>query len=396
MSTQPRDVDLSRTRFANAVAVLAIIAVALNLRPALTTVGPVLPEIITDLGLTMIQGSVLSSLSLFVFAIAAPLVPRIGARLGIDRAVLVSLVVLAAALALRPWFGYGGLVLGTAVAAGAIAVGNVLMPALIRRDFPVQAVRLTGVYSVMLAVGASLGAGVTVPVATVGGGWQWGLAVWAGLAVLGAVAWGARRSMRTGRAALPGHWRSALTSPVAWQVSAYLGTQSIGFYCVTTWMPFVLRDAGIAPGRAGLMLSLALGFGAVSGLVIPQLAAGHRDQRIPAAGTVVFTIAGMLGLALAPAAAPPLWALLLGIGQGGTFPLAVSLIIMRSRTTELVPTLSAMAHAVGYTMSATGPLLMGAIRTASGSWAAALSFVVAVAVAQLIFGVLAGRDRTVG
>ena len=394
-ATPPNGGTPPRSGARTAVLVLGLIAVALNLRPALTTVGPVLPEVTQGLALTPTQAAALTSLPLLLFAVTAPVAPRLGARFGMDRTVGVSLLVLAVALLARPWGGFGVLVAGTVLAAAAIAVSNVLMPGVVRRDFPVRAVAMTGVYSVVLAVGASASAGVTVPIADAAGGWQWGLAVWGLLAVVGLAAWVARGWENRAGSAAELHWRRMLHSPLAWQVSMYLGAQSIGFYCMTTWMPAILRDAGLDPTRAGVMLSVSIGVGAVSGLVIPQVAARLHDQRAPAAGTVLFIIAGLIGLAVAPAAAPLLWAVLLGIGQGGTFPLAISLIVLRTRSAGEVPTLSAMAHAIGYTMSATGPLIMGGIFGATGSWAPALYFVVAVAAAQFVLGLLAGRRRYV-
>lgn len=385
----------ARSGVRTAILLIGLVAVALNLRPALTTVGPVLPEITEGLSLTPTQAGALTSLPLLLFALTAPVAPRLGARFGMDRTVGVSLLLLTVALLIRPWGGFGLLAAGTVLAAGAIAVANVLMPGVVRRDFPVRAVAMTGVYSVMLSVGAAASAGATVPVADALGGWQWGLGVWGLLAAIGLVAWLTRGwGNRTGAAAEL-HWRRMLRSPLAWQVSMYLGSQSIGFYCMTTWMPAILRDAGTDATYAGLMLSVAIGVGAVAGLVIPQFAARHADQRIPAAGTALFTIAGLVGLALAPAAAPVVWAVLLGIGQGGTFPLAISLIVLRTRSAGEVPTLSAMAHAIGYTMSATGPIIMGSIFAATGAWGPAIAFVVVVAAGQVVLGLLAGRARYV-
>lgn len=373
-----------------------MLAVAANLRPALTSVGPMLPEVKSDLGLSVAQAALLSTTPLLFFALAAPLAPRLAVRLGLERTILAVLFVVSAALAIRPTGNFQLLILGTAVGASAIAVANVLTPALIGREMPHRTMPMMGAYSVTLALGATIAAGTTVPLSQWLGSWRWGLGSWACLGVAALVLWiaPARRAAPLQLATRPPGtlWRD----PLAWQVSAYLGTQSIGFYCVVAWLPTIAQESGSTATEAGLLLSTSILVGAASGLIVPALSSRAADQRVSAAGMVVFTVSGLLGFAIAPLSAPWLWATLIGIGQGGTFPLALSLILLRSRTAAEVPRLSAMAHTVGYLASASGPLIMGAIRERTGSWSVALLFVVAVAVAQLSFGLLAGRSRFVG
>ncbi|TRW46586.1 MFS transporter [Georgenia yuyongxinii] len=382
-----------------ALLVVSLLAVAVNLRPALTSVGPLLPEIRSDdlgLGISVTQAGVLSTAPLLFFALGAPLAPRLARRFGLERTNLAVLVVVALALTVRPWGGISLLLLGTGVAAGAIAVANVLVPALIRRDLPRRTMPMMGAYSVTLALGATLAAGITVPVSEWLGGWRWALASWGLLAAAALALWAPRGASRSradlGTATARQLWRQ----PLAWQVSTYLGTQSVGFYCMVAWLPTIARESGMTATESGLLLSTSILVGAASGLLVPVLSSRARNQQVSAAGMVLFILAGLLGLALAPAAAPWLWAVLLGIGQGGTFPLALSLIVLRSRTAADVPGLSAMAHSVGYLMAAAGPLLMAAIRESSGSWTPALVFVVGVASAQLVLGLFAGRARYVG
>ncbi|MFD1504864.1 MFS transporter [Georgenia yuyongxinii] len=382
-----------------ALFVVSLLAVAVNLRPALTSVGPLLPEIRSDdlgLGISVTQAGVLSTAPLLFFALGAPLAPRLARRFGLERTILAVLVVVALTLTVRPWGGIALLLLGTGVAAGAIAVANVLVPALIRRDLPRRTMPMMGAYSVTLALGATLAAGITVPVSEWLGGWRWALASWGLLAAAALALWAPRGTSRSradlGTATARQLWRQ----PLAWQVATYLGTQSVGFYCMVAWLPTIARESGMTATESGLLLSTSILVGAASGLLVPVLSSRARNQQVSAAGMVLFILAGLLGLALAPAAAPWLWAVLLGIGQGGTFPLALSLIVLRSRTAADVPGLSAMAHTVGYLMAAAGPLVMAAIRESSGSWTPALVFVVGVASGQLVLGLFAGRSRYVG
>lgn len=384
------------SRTAGALFVVSLLGVAANLRPALTSVGPVLPNIQRDLGLSVTQAAILSTAPLLFFALAAPVAPRLAARLGLERTVLAVLGVVGVSLLLRPTGGFQVLLLGTSVCAAAIAVANVLVPALIRRDVPHRTMPMMGAYSVTLALGATIAAGTTVPLSLWLGSWRGGLASWGVLAVAALVLW-APRARSAAKVEIgtrsPGRlW----TDPLAWQVSTYFGTQSLGFYCIVAWLPSIVQESGATATEAGLVLSTSILVGAASGLVVPALSSRAANQRLSASGMVIFTVLGLAGFALAPNAAPWLWATLIGIGQGGTFPLALSLIVLRSRTARDVPGLSAMAHSVGYLTAAAGPLVMGAIREQTGSWAIALYFVIAAALAQLVLGLFAGRSQFVG
>lgn len=379
--------------------VVGVLLVAANLRPALASVGPVLTELRADLGLSSTSAALLTTLPVLCFGALAPFAPRLARRHGIEPVLGVALALLAAALLVRLAGGPALLFAGTAVAAGAIAIANVLVPALVKREFPARTGLLMGAYTTTLAGTAALAAGLTVPAtAAVGGGWRTGLGVWALLAVVALVAWLPEVRRNSSPPAPPpgaGEVCALLRSPLAWQVTAFMGLQSLAFYAVLAWLPTVYQDEGWSAASAGALLSVSVLVQMPGSLLLPVLATRARDQRVPAAATSLLTAAGLLGIVLAPTAGAWLWAVLLGIGQGGSFALALTLFVLRGGSTADTARLSALAQTAGYLLAAAGPLLLGVLHDASGGWDVPLLLLVAVSAAQVVAGVLAGRARTV-
>lgn len=383
-----------------AVPAAAVLLLAVNLRTAVASVGPVLADVQADLGLSGTAAAVLGALPVLCFGLASALAGPLARRLGPDRALVAALALTVAGLLLR--LGPSSLTLftGTLVAGAGTAVGNVLLPALVKRDFPDRTGPMMGAYAVSLAVGASLAAGATVPaVEALGGGWRTGLGVWAVPAAVALVVW--LPLVRTrGRAPAPppGAPRpSALGKDrLAWQVTAFMGLQSLGFYSVLAWLPSVFRDEGLSAAAAGGLLGVLAAVGIPVGLVVPSLLARRSDQRGWVAGICAVTMVALLGVALAPGAAPLLWAVLLGVGQGSAFPAALTLVVLRSRDAVDAARLSAMSQGVGYCVAAAGPLVVGALRDASGSWRLPFLLLAGLLVAQLCAGLAAGRHRFVG
>jgi CP family cyanate transporter-like MFS transporter len=375
-----------------------VLLVAANLRPALASVGPVLTDVRDDLGLSSTSAALLTTLPVLCLGLLAPLAPRLGRRFGIEPVLGGVLALLVVALLARLGTGTAGLFVGTAVAAGAIAVANVLVPAFVKREFPGRTGVLMGAYTMALAGSAAVAAGLTVPLAgLLGGGWRAGLGVWAVPAVVTLALWlPAVRSHTAPPAspAAPGATVRLLRSPLAWQVTAFLGLQALGFYAVLAWLPTVYQDQGWSAPAAGVLLSVSVLVQMPVSLLLPVLATRARDQRLYAVGTALASAAGLLGVVLAPGGAW-LWAVLLGIGQGGSFALALTLLVLRAATTAGSARLSALAQTVGYTVAAAGPLLLGLLHDASGGWDVPLLWLVALTVVQLVTGVLASRARTV-
>jgi CP family cyanate transporter-like MFS transporter len=332
--------------------------------------------------------------------------PRLARRFGLSAVVCTGMVAIAAGLLIRPYAGNTvGFLAGTALALMGIAVSNILMPVLVKRWFPDRVGPMTGLYSMALALGTSLPAAVTVPVADgLGGDWRAGLAVWAGLAAVAVLPWlvllrvrGAERIEAVPAPAAPEAAGSRLRitrSRIAWALAVFFGLQSTAAYITMGWMAQIYRDAGLSAGTAGLLLAVTMVMGVPLAFVIPRVA-----TRLPHQGPIAVVLglcglAGYAGLYLAPAGGAWAWAVLLGISNCA-FPLALTMVGMRARTGAGVAQLSAFAQSTGYLLSIPGPLLVGVLYQHSGGWGQPLALMAALMVPQILVGVLAGRDRTV-
>ncbi len=374
-----------------------VLLVAMNMRPAFTSVGPVLADIRVDFGLPGSAAALLTGLPVISLGVLSLLAPLMSRRLGLERAIGVALLALLAGLALRVVDGFAGLLAGTVLVGGAIASMNVLLPVIVKRDFPDRAGRITGMYTAAMAVMASVAVAATIPIGTLTGlGWRGGLGFWALPVVLALIAWAPHlRNRSEGLGRLPGGVGELLRDPLAWQVTFFLGLQSLGFYAVVAWLPSVYRDQGIAPSDAGLLAAVVPLAAAIGGLTVPARAARARDQRAATFLASIGTAVGLAGLAVAPLAAPLLWVLVIGISQGAGFPLALTLVVLRSRTPAETQRLSAMAQSLGYSIAALGPLLAGAVHDATGGWTASLGLLALLTVGQAVTGLWAGRARFV-
>jgi CP family cyanate transporter-like MFS transporter len=379
-------------RWRRIVLALAVILAALNLRPALAGVSPLLAEIMAGLRLSPTAGGLVTTVMVACLGIAAPLATLPVRRLGLERTLVASLAVLACGVLLRSAGGTVELYLGAAVAGCAIAVLNVLMPALVRRHFPDRVGLLTAGYVTALVLGAALAAGLTVPLAeAIGGGWRPAAAASAVLAVPAILAWlpWARPRATERRADRP--FRTLLRMPITWYVTAFMGLQSLSFYTALAWLPAIYQDAGLDAGTAGYLLGLANLVQVATTLSMPVLAARARTQSGYVAAAAALTAAGYLGVLLAPDSASWLWAILLGLGQGASIALALLIITLRAPDATAVTGLSSVAQSIGYVVAAAGPVLVGALHEASSGWTVPLATVLALLIAQLMVGLRAGR-----
>jgi len=393
--TRARTGHHGTSRFRVVLLALSIVFVSANLRPALTSVAPLIGEIRDGAGLSNGSAGLLTTLPLLAFGVLSPVAPRLARRFGMERVLLGSLLVLAAGILLRSAGLDAALFLGSTVLGAAIAVGNVLLPGLVKRDFPEHAGLMTSVYSTALGVSATLAAGVSLPIAQYAG-WRGSLALWSLPALVAALAWVPRLrddhhdDATTYR--LGGLWRSSL----AWQVTLFMGLQSLAYYVTLTWLPEILRAAGMSASRAGWMLALAQAVAIVSMFFAPVLAGRRTSQRGIVVGAVALNGAGILGLLVAPDTANVLWIVLLGLGQGACFSLALTFFALRAPDPEHSAALSGMAQSVGYLFAAFGPALFGVLRDATHAWKVPLALLLVVVVCLLISGLGAARDAHVG
>lgn len=406
--------------------VAGLVLAALNLRPAITSLGALLEEVQNGLHMSGSVAGVLTSVPPLCFAVFGLAAPRLAQRFGAAAVVCAGMVAITAGLALRPFAGgTAAFLAASALALMGIAVSNVLMPVIVKRWFPDRIGSVTGLYSMALSLGTAVAAAATVPMTqALGGGWRTGLAVWAALAATAVLPWiplvrdrgtdtappttGVRATGTTAQA--PGTVRAAGTAQIpgtarggaprvarsrtAWALACFFGLQATGAYITMGWMPQIFRDAGVPAGTAGVLLAVTMVMGVPLAFVIPRLAARLRTQGPIVLALGLCGLTGYTGLFLAPAAGAWAWALLLGISNCA-FPLALTMIGMRSRTGAGVVRLSAFAQSTGYLISIPGPLLVGVLYQHSGGWGLPLALMAGLIVPQMAAGVLAGRDRTI-
>ncbi|MGP4087710.1 CynX/NimT family MFS transporter [Streptomyces sp. KR55] len=387
--------------------VLGIVLSALNLRPAITSLGALLEEVRDGLGMSGSVAGLLTSVPPLCFAVFGVMAPRLARRFGPGAVVCAGMAAITAGLIVRPYTGgTAGFLAASALALMGIAVSNVLMPVIVKRWFPDRVGSMTGLYSMALALGTSAAAAVTVPMTEVlGGSWQSGLALWAVPAAAAVLPWIAlvrdRRATSAGEAAdRREHAREdapalrITRSRTAWALAVFFGLQATAAYITMGWMAQIFRDAGVAAGTAGLLLAVTMVMGVPLAFVIPRLA-----TRLPQQGPIVLVLgvcglAGYAGLYFAPAEGAWAWALLLGVSNCA-FPLALTMVGMRARTGAGVAQLSGFAQSTGYLISIPGPLLVGVLYQHSGGWGLPIALMAGLMIPQMAVGVLAGRNRTV-
>ena len=390
-------------------ALVGILLVSLNMRAALSAVSPLLTDISNHYGLSSTAGGLLTTFPVLFMGVTAPFVPKLVRRFGPERVVLLALVGLAAGVGLRIVSGSWALFAGSMVIGAAIALLNVTMPGLVKRDFPDRAATMTGVYGTSMIVGATLAAALSVPMEHAFGGWQGSLASWSVLALVSAAAWlpqvvGARPTKTPASAPasatasaptaatahLPGMWRH----PLAWQLAIYMGIMSLLAYTLIAWMPTVLTDNGMSRGTAALIFAFC-NLVQIAGAFLVPLAAGRTSSQGKLVVLMVGCYAvGIGGLIAAPVVGAWIWAILLGLGMGGGFGLAMALIVLRSGSPAVASQLSGMSQMVGYFIAACGPVGVGALHQATHGWTLPLALLLVCCGVALAAGLGAGRRVT--
>jgi len=381
---------------------LPLFFVAMTLRPLTTSVGPVLPEIRQDFGLSATAGSLLSTLPILMFGLGALLVPRLLHRVSPNKAITISLLALAVGGNLRLLPFIVVLYLGTIIIGLGVAVGNIVPSLITRRDFPTRIGGVMGMVAGAISFSAAVAALITYPLATQLGSWREALAVWAILPLIIFIIWQFYRNPGTKDVPLttPHNMKALLRNPLAWSLTFYFGFQSINFHSMNTWLPTILREAGTDPVTAGNQLALLVLIGLPTGLFVPPLAARFTSQVGLCITFVVIFAVGLVGIysfaiyGLWPAATW-LWVFLLGVGLGSSFPLALTLVLLRSGSPETSRDLGSFMQGGGYIISAAGPLVMGFLRDVTNSWSAAFIALGIALLIQLISGVIVSRPVTI-
>lgn len=375
--------------------IVAILAIAFNLRPALSGIGPLAEYIGADLNLSAAWLGLLTTLPLLAFGVISMLTALFTKRFGIGKTLLGALAILTCGIVLRSLFGVLGLYAGTLLIGIGIAFGNVLIPALTKQNFPERAGAITSLYSSVMAVGASIAAGISVPLATsYGWGWRGALGIWSVAAFLALVIWyfrvkhikktKPRRGFTAALKALSG-------SSLVWKMAIYMGLQSMAFYVILAWLPSILLKDGYTSSYAGWMLSLSQATGILGSIIIPLWAGKRKDQRLIITILVVLEVISLIGLMFPGLGMVPVWVSIIGFVLGGTFGLALLLIILRSSDADTAAELSGIVQSIGYVLAGTGPFLIGIIHDFSGNWNYALMVMIGVSFVKLYVGMGAGK-----
>ncbi|QUL58136.1 MFS transporter [Paenibacillus tritici] len=379
--------------------IIGIICVAAALRAPFTSVGPLLEMIRDDLGLSNTLAGAITTLPLLAFALLSPFAPQLARRLGLPNILMLAMLTLSMGILVRSASGTVTFFAGTAMIGLSIAVCNVLLPGLIKGKFPHRIGLMTGVYTVSMNICAAAASGVSVPLATSAGlGWRGTLALWFVIAALATLFWIpqmkslGQNSAGTVRSSAVRIWRS----PLAWQVTLFMGLQSLLYYVLISWFSVILGERGMTPGHAGWILSLMQLAQLPFTFFVPLWAGRMKNQRLLVVITFVLFIIGILGVWLGRTELMALWAICIGIGGGFAFGLAMMFFSLRTRTVQEASELSGMAQSAGYLLAAAGPALFGLLHDAAGSWNAPLALLAGACVLLFVAGMGAGRDRYVG
>lgn len=385
------------------VLLVGIVLAALNLRPAITSLGALFEETREGLGMSGAVAGLITSVPALCFAVFGITAPRLSRRFGPAAVVCAGMAAVAAGLLIRPFAtNAAGFLAASALGLAGIALTNVLLPVIVKRWFPDRVGTMTGLYSMALAAGTSLAAAATVPMTeALGGSWRTGLLVWALLAAAAVLPWlpiaaAARREKAAAGvpAVRPDDGPSVVRSRTAWALASYFGLQATGAYITMGWLPQIFRDAGVSASTAGILLAVTMVMGVPLAFIIPGLAGRMKNQGPIAAVLGLFGLGGYLGLFIAPAAGAWAWVLMLGVSNCA-FPLVITMIGLRAKSPAGVVKLSAFAQSTGYLISIPGPLVVGVLYQHSGGWDLPLALMAGLLVPQIALGMLAGRDRTI-
>lgn len=362
--------------------VVALVLTGLSMRTAVTSIGAVLADLEHGVHASSSAAGVITTLPVVCFAALGALTPRLSARFGAHRLLVASLVAMVAGIALRASVAslWPFLLLSILALSGG-AVANVVLPTVVKRHFPDRIGRMTAVYTTALAIGATAGAGLTVPIGSLGDGWRFGLGSWALFAAVAVLPWlTTLRGDRPELTARPSVRASALLrSRTAWALTVFFAFQSFQAYVTFGWYAVFLHDHGLSKAAAGWLVALLSALSIPVSMIAPTVPARHHRAVIVGMGCC-YALA-FAGFGLAPNGGAALWMVLAGIGSG-MFPMALTMIGLRSRTPETTNVLSAFVQAIGYIVAGSGPLLFGVLHGATGNWALPLATLwVALAIA---------------
>lgn len=389
----------------NLILTIGIIFVAFNLRPAITSIGPLIRLIRDDVNISNGTAGLLTSLPLITFAIVSPIVPKLSRKLTSEIALIIGLLLIIIGILIRSFAILTPLLLGTLIIGSGIAICNVLLPGIIKDNFPLKVALMTGVYSTAMNIFAASASGLSYPFTKMlNGNWQLSLQIWMIPAILAVLIWiyitrkntvnneGKQIQLESNNSANNRMWGSAL----AWQVATLLGLQSFLFYVTISWLPEMLISNGVSLTTAGWLLSFAQIIGLPASFLVPTFAGKVRSQSLIAVSMGLSAFFGYSGLLLGSSMPILIISItLIGITLNGGFALALTLLGLRAKTSEQASELSGMAQSIGYLLAAAGPFAIGIVFDLTTSWTVPLIVLILISTLIMIFGFLAGRNKYV-
>ncbi|GGF25728.1 putative transporter YycB [Halobacillus andaensis] len=378
--------------------IVGIVLIALNLRPSLTAVGPLISSIREDLSITNGIAGMLTTLPLIAFAVLSALAPRLGLKVGQGQAIFIGMFVLTVGILVRSIEWVTTLFIGTALIGIGVAICNVLLPSLVKQQFPDKVGLLTGIYSISLSAWAAVGSGISFPLAQrMSSGWQGSLGVWAVLGIIAMVVWIPQTTIKRKPVKIPkiNIKNSPLfRSKLAWQVTIFMGMQSFMFYCLITWLPEIMQSRGMTPSTAGWMLSFMQIVGLPGTFITPVLAGRITNQRGIVLSIGILYLIGLSGMLFGSGV---VWLTLciaiIGLAQGSSVSLALTFLSLRASTATQASNLSGMAQSIGYALAAVGPILIGMLYDFTQTWTPGIVIFIGIVVIMVSAGIGAGRDK---
>lgn len=395
------DISIQNKKTARILLFLGVIFFASNLRAPLTSVGPVIGEISEDLGLSNVAAGLVTTIPLLAFGFLSALVPRVSQKKGMERVLLLSLFVLIFGLFVRSWGSIATLFLGAAFVGVAITVGNVLMPAFIKEQYPQKMGLITGIYMVVMNLVAALAAGFSIPLGEITGlQWQGSIGIWIVIAILSVFIWwpqvsSAKTSNEDSQQAPPLPSGKMYKSGLAWAVTIFMGLQSLLFYSLAAWLPKAVQGWGMSSYDSGWVLSVIQLAQLPVTLIGAVLASKMKDQKVLVILTGILFFIGLGGILIWETKFIFLCSIFIGIAGGMAFSLATLFLVLRTENTAQAAQLSGMAQGIGYLIAGTGPAIFGHLFDLTNSWTASFLFLIVMAAALMISGLIAGRNQFV-
>lgn len=378
--------------------IIGVILVGANLRVPLTSAGALVSFIRDDFGISNALAGAITTLPLIAFALLSPFAPKLANKIGMERTIAISLILLIAGILLRSASGIELLFTGTLLIGLGIAIGNVLIPGIIKMNFPYKIGLMTGLYAIVMNVFGALGSGLSIPIATSGNlGWRGSLVIWGGLALITLIIWlpqlakkhNAKKNTNNQRRG--GLFRSSL----AWKITVFMGSQSLIFYTLITWLPTILMANGYDIHLAGWGVFIFQFASIPFTFIIPIIADKTKNQVLIAFISSLLIIIGLVGLLAGLSDLSILWIILLGAGNGSAFSLSMMFFTLRTRDGYEAAELSGMAQSFGYLLAAFGPVMVGGLQDISGSWTLPLALLAGVSVLMLLMGVASGKNKQI-